>query len=713
MADKLVTSLFEELSVALSLSSFITIAFIKDRDTFTTVSLSSPQDKIKLESLSAGTILAQTINFEELGAVTVNLVEKTRNAFPVLARIADDINCKKYALVPVKDETNLFGFFWFGEIEEGSLTNSALTPFVNIITLGSKAISQEYNYNNAKAQLETLEKLNAIHQIIENTTDLYSVSAAIHELTQKFIGDFSFILALYDEKTQSINIPYIYDEEKIKSIETFPLGEGITSILIRTQQPLIITKDTEKRMEELGAKIIGSPANSWMGVPLIDNNQAIGAIIVQDLQREEAFTNDDLNTLSFIAEKTTSFIQKARAYEELKAHLAQVHTASEIARDISMALNLDELLQKAVQLIRTQFNYYYAAVFLIDSTGQYASIREATGDAGAQMKGAGHKLAIGSKSIVGYASGKGEALIVGDVTKDITHKPNPLLPETRAEAGIPIKIGDRILGVLDVQSTIPFAFGPENIRTLQTLADQLAIAINNSELLAETQEHLSQHRLLYHITTSAASGTTLEEALSSAVKGLQVTLGGDRVLILLADRDRKNLRGKAWVGYSDEVGNIVTPFGSGVTGWVAAHKKTLRIDDVNQDTRYLKISPNTRSEMAVPLIFRNDVLGVLNVESEQLAAYNDSDEEMLGTMAGSLAAVIANARLVEQIRKQVERERMLHEVTSKIMRSTDIQTILTTTTRELSRITGAKRAQIEIGIESETLEEKQENNESK
>ncbi len=706
MADKLVTSLFKELEVALSISSFITISFINDGEVCTPASLSSPRGNDKLESLSAQMIPTRILKFEELEVMTILQLEKNRNAFPELAQLADDLSCKKYALIPVKDENNLFGFFWFGEVEDRTLIKSALAPIMSIISLGTRALSQEKNFNDANVKLEKLEKLKEIQQVIENTFDLYSVSEAIHELTQRLIGDFSFILALYDEKTQSINIPYIYDEEKVESIETFPLGEGITSILIRTQQPLLIIKDTEKRMEEMGAKIIGSPANSWMGVPLMDNNQAVGAIIVQDLQNEEAFNDVDLKTLNLIAEKTTSFVQKARAYEELKAHLAQVQTASEIARDISMALNINELLQKAVQLIRNQFNYYHAAVFLIDPTGQYASIREATGDAGAQMKGEGHKLAVGSKSIVGYASGKGEALIVGDVTKDITHKPNPLLPETRAEAGIPIKIGDRILGVLDVQSAIPFAFRPENIRTLQTLADQLAIAINNSELLAETQEHLSQHRLLYHITTSAASGTTLEEALSSAVKGLQVTLGGDRVLIMLSDRDRKNLLAKAWVGYSDEVGNIVTPFGFGVTGWVAAHKKTLRIDDVNQDTRYLKISPNTRSEMAVPLIFRNDVLGVLNVESELIGAYNDSDEEMLGTMAGSLAAVIANARLVEQIRKQVERERMLHEVSNKIMRSTDIQTILTTTTRELSRITGAKRAQIEIGIESDTPEVK-------
>ncbi len=704
MADLFESSLIKDLSSALSNTSFVTIIFIKEGEIFKAVSHSNPQYEDKLKKLSSQTIITQTKNLEKLEKFSINKVENIQKSIPELAGLASELSCKKYALIPIRDN-NLLGFVWIGEIEAGTLNIPTITSYTSIVALASKLLSLESKLNISKEQIKSFETLWEIQQVIENTSDLYSVSAAIHELTQRYIGDFSFILALYDDKTQSIRIPYIYDEENINSIDTFPLGEGITSILIRTQQPIIITKDTEKRMEELGAKIVGSPAASWMGVPLIDNNQAIGAIIVQDLHHEGAFDNGDLNALKIIAERTTPFVQKVRAHEEILAHLSQVQTASEIARDISMALNLDDLLQKAVQLIRTQFNYYHAAVFLIDSSGENAIIREASGKAGSQMKREGHQLAVGSKSIVGYASGKGEALIVGDVTKDATHRPNPLLPDTRAEAGIPIKIGERILGVLDIQSTIPFAFGPEHIRTLQTLADQLAIALSNSELLAETQEHLSQLRLLYHITTSAASGTTLEEALNNAVKGLQVTLGGDRVMILLSDAERKNLLVKAWVGYSDEVAKSVTPFGFGVTGWVAAHKKSLRIDDVLQDTRYMKISPNTRSEMAVPLIFRNELLGVLNVESEQIRAYNDSDEEMLGTMAGSLAAVIANAHLVEQIRKQVERERVLREVSSKIRRSTDIQAILTTTTRELSRITGAKRAQIEIGIEPDPEEE--------
>jgi sigma-B regulation protein RsbU (phosphoserine phosphatase) len=224
----------------------------------------------------------------------------------------------------------------------------------------------------------------------------------------------------------------------------------------------------------------------------------------------------------------------------------------------------------------------------------------------------------------------------------------------------------------------------------------MAVAVVNTELFAETQEHLSQHRLLHHITTTAASGTTLEEALEGAVNGLQVTLGGDRVSILLFDKSRKELEMKASIGYSEDITNIRVELGQGITGWVAQHRRPLRVNDVKEDARYIEISSNTRSELAVPLIYRNELLGVLNVESEQQDAYTDNDEEMLGTLGGSLAAIIANARLLEHIRLQAERERLIYEVTSKIRRSTDIESIISSTASELTRIVGASRTRVQI-----------------
>ena len=475
----------------------------------------------------------------------------------------------------------------------------------------------------------------------------------------------------------------------------------MTSILLRDRQPLMIVEDTERRAAALGAKIVGKSAKSWLGCPLIMANEAIGAIIVQDAEQEHRFDQDDLRFLISLSGQVAGAIYNARLLDEARQRALQLQTAADISRDVSGSLIVDELLEKSVNLIRDQFNYYHAAIFLVDKAGDYASIREATGEVGAKMKAAGHKLKVGSNSIVGQVTSKGEALIVNDTNQSPTHLPNPLLPETRAEAGIPIKVADRIIGMLDIQSTRPFAFSDETIKILQIVADQIAVAFVNSELFADAQERLSQHRLLHHVTTAAASSTTIEEALSSAVQGLQVTLGGDQISILFADRESKTLEVKSAMGYTDnEVFSVKIPFNTGVTGWVATHRQPLRVNDVTKDSRYISINNRIRSEMAIPLIYRNDVLGVLNVESTQPDAYSENDEEMLGTLGGSLAAIIAHSRLLEQFRQQVEFDHLLYEITNKIRRTSNINSILETTANELNKTLGARRASIKIDLEN-------------
>ena len=619
---------------------------------------------------------------------------------PALVAYPRQMGCEAAAYVPVHYEGQLRGLLLIGVRAGGTLNEELVSAFSRALHFTAQALLQKSPAPEAISERRARE-LNAINTLSShaaNTADLHSFYELIHEQVRSVIGNHGFVIALYDEKTNSIHIPFLFEEGKFSTIESFPLGEGLTSILIRTGEPLMLVEDTEKRAAAMGAKIAGKPAMSWLGVPLLARGQAIGALIVQDLQHEHAFNQDDLRFLSSVASQVSGDIHNVRLLNESQLAALQFETAAEIARDISSSLNLDELLQKAVDLIRTRFNFYHASVFLKDLPGEYLMIREATGEAGNQLKRAGHKLAVGSKSVVGFVAGEGRPLIVNDTTRDPTHYANPLLPHTRSEAAIPLKVGDRIVGVLDVQSDQLYAFAEDNLRTLQILADQLAIAVVNTELFAETQEHLAQHRLLHHITTTAASGTTLDEALQSAVNGLQVTLGGDRVSILLTDREKKTLEVNAAVGYAGNVFDLRIPIGSGITGWAAAHRKTLRVNNVLQDTRYIEASSNTRSEMAIPLLYRSELLGILNVESEQLSAYAENDEELLGTLGGSLAAIIANARLLEQIRGQAERERILFEITDKIRRTTDMDTILATTASELTRAVGATRARIRVGI---------------
>ena len=621
--------------------------------------------------------------------------------------IPEKFGCGVISLLPITQNKRTVAVAMIGARHKEHLTQTAIQPYIHFVDMVTITLDRIHASEMTERRLSEMEAISITNQATAAAQDLTSLYPALHEQVRQVLGDYPFIIALYDEVSNTIDIPYFYEAGKVSSLDSFPLGEGLTSIIIRTGQPLMLTENTEKRAAALGAKLVGAPAKSWLGSPLQVQGKVIGAIIIQDTEHEHSFDENTLRFINTLAAQVSGAIYNIQLLEHSRQRAIQLESAAEIARDISGSLHLDELLSNAVTMIRDRFNFYHASIFLIDPLGEYAVIREATGEAGAQLKRNGHKLGVGSKSIVGYVASRGENLVIEDTTKDATYYANPLLSETRAEAAIPLKVGERILGVLDVQSVKPYAFPKDILQTLNIIADQLAVAVINTELFAETQEHLSQHRLLHHITTSAASGTTLEESLRGAVQGLQVTLGGDRVSILLVDQKNENLVVGAAVGYSDEdLASIKIPIGEGVTGWVAKNQKLLRVDNTKTDPRYISISVNTRSELAIPLSFGKEVLGVLNVESEQIAAYNEHDEEMLGTLAGSLAAIIANARLLQRVRRQAERERMLYEVTSKIRRSTNIQTILSTTANELTKAVGAQHAQVKIALDAASKKEK-------
>ena len=659
----------------------------------------SISDPIKGSSESNNLFLKSSeTNIEEVEAYLRNgqaIASSTTADVPVVfLDVLQKLELVNAAFLPIKKNGKLTAIIILGS-QEQFVSNATIQPYNNLADLMSITMEKADALQQTDRHLREVRGLASINEVVSTSSDLQNFFANLNNKIQEVIGHYNMMVALYDPKSNTLNVPFSYDGERISTTESYAVGQDLTSVLIHTRQPLMIVEDIERKAAELGAKIV-KPARSWMGVPLIVQNNAIGALILQDINHEKAFSEGDLKFLNTIAGQVAGVINNARLLDESQQRAIQLETAAEIARDISGSLNLDELLIKAVNFIHERFDFYHAAVYLHDLPGEFAVIREATGEAGAQMKRAGHKIGIGSKSIVGYVSSQGQQLMVADTATDATYYANPLFPDTRSEAALPLKVGERILGVLDVQSNYPYAFTEDKLRSLQILTDQVAIAVVNTELFAETQEHLSQHRLLHHITTTAASGSTLEEALENAVSGLQVTLGGDRVSILLVNREKNILEVKASMGYAENIANVHVAIASGITGWAAAHKRPLRIGDVTDDPRYIQVSSNTRSELAIPLVYRNELLGVLNVESELSDAYTENDEEMLGTLGGSLAAIIANARLVEQIRIQAERERLIYEVTSKIRRSTDIQSILNTTASELTRLTGAHYTKIQI-----------------
>jgi GAF domain-containing protein len=151
------------------------------------------------------------------------------------------------------------------------------------------------------------------------------------------------------------------------------------------------------------------------------------------------------------------------------------------------------------------------------------------------MKESRHSMAVGSQSVVGYITEVGEAYVAHDVGSDPLHKYNPLLPETQSELGLPLRLGDRVIGALDVQSTQSGAFSEDDITVLEILADQLAVAIHNARLFEQALERAKREETVMDITTKIRSADDLDRMLQTAVQEMRLALGATRARIQLTD----------------------------------------------------------------------------------------------------------------------------------------------------------------------------------
>lgn len=729
------------------------------------------------------------------------------------------------------------------EVKTLSVTDSATNqaeknlPYAALSEIINAGLKNLRVLNALQKRLGELQILASFSQSISAETDLNNLYRELHvQVIQTFGPDLEFGVALYNRKKNLIEFPYYFEKGGPITVPAFPLGDGLTSMLLQSRQPILLP---DKQSIQMHSGIqIGEPAKSWMGIPLIFAGEIIGAVIVQDLENENRFIPDDLNMLATLAPQIAITVRNTQLYTETQQALhaydqehyllntlldnmpegitfkdcegcyirasssvaqplnvspeeligktdrhfmdeeaasliyqdeqrvlnsgsaeigviqpvtvndvikAWIHTsripiylptgepyglliiqrditglkqaeelaqqradqvtiAAEIARDATGTLEVKTLLQKAVNLINERFGFYQASIFLVDPDNEYAVLRESTGPAGQQMLQAGHRLAVGSKSIVGQVSASGKALIVNDVTQSPTHFPNPLLPDTHSELAIPLIVGERVLGALDVQSTQINAFNDEDVGVLQILADQLAVAVVNGELFAKTQELLGKHRLLRQISIAANSSTNLEETLTNVTLGLLTARVGERIAILMLNYEG-NLQVQASAGYEGTRHlELRIALGQGITGQAALERRPIRVDNTLADPRYINADRDVRSELAIPILFNEQLLGVLNLESMQPAGFDENDLEILGALGNNLGAVITNIRLIEQIRRQVVRERQLFDVTSKIRHSVDLETILETSTREICRVLGARRAKIQITAGTEPVE---------
>jgi GAF domain-containing protein len=345
---------------------------------------------------------------------------------------------------------------------------------------------------------------------------------------------------------------------------------------------------------------------------------------------------------------------------QLNKRAVQLQASSEVGRAVSSISNLHDLLDNVTTLISERFGYYHVGVFLVDRAGENAVLRASNSPGGRRMVENGHSLPVGSRSIVGYVTQHRDPRIAIDVGRDATFFNNPDLPQTRSEMALPLIAAGRLLGALDVQSSEPAAFTQDDVSVLQVLADQVAIAIENSNLFTEARAALEASRRAY----------------------------GD----LSREEWIKRLQGHKDVGYQfDDRGNIV-PVES---GW---SKELIEARNADQPVRL--------DDMTLAMAFKiSDLpLGVVKLKKQPGSrAWTEREISLIEAVIGNLGEALESARLYENTQKRAERERLTADISSSIRENLDVEAVLRTAVVQIRQ--ALNLANVEVRLKASNLVE--------
>lgn len=393
----------------------------------------------------------------------------------------------------------------------------------------------------------------------------------------------------------------------------------------------------------------------------IESYDEVGTL-AETINRMTSQLQDTYNNLERrIAERTVD-LEISRRQTEARA--SQLLAIGEISKIINTEQELSILLPLITRLVSERFNFYHVGIFLIDDAQQYAVLQAANSSGGQNMLKRGHKLKVGESGIVGYVAKAGAPRIALDVGQDAIFFNNPDLPNTRSEVALPLKVRDEIIGVLDVQSEKPGAFTQEDTNVFNILADQVAIALENTKLFEQTQRALDEVRAAY----------------------------------------QRNLQ-EGWKVFGQEEGTI------GYYQTVSGGKKLskpMNLEEINQSMyrgEVLEFHPDGKTgepTLVVPIKLREQIIGVMHIKSPSRdRLWTASEINLTEAVSERLSLALENARLIQESQRQVIKEQAISEITGRIGSSINLDNVLLTAVEELGRTIPGSEVTIKLKNDSQ------------
>ncbi|HJR81165.1 MAG TPA: GAF domain-containing protein [Anaerolineales bacterium] len=410
----------------------------------------------------------------------------------------------------------------------------------------------------------------------------------------------------------------------------------------------------------LVAILISLSIGQIIAAPIIRLTQTADRIIDGDLMAQAKVTSrDEIGTLAQAFNAMTARLRQileglerrvadrtselALANEKNERRAKQFEAIADVANTISSTREMNSLLPQITTAISSRFGFYHVGIFLLDARREFAVLSATNSKGGQKMLAHNHKLKVGETGIVGFVTGERKPRVALNTGQDAAFFDNPDLPETRSEMALPLRVGDEIIGALDVQSTEPNAFDQEDINILTTLADQVSIAIQNARQYEETRKALAEADSLSRQFIQAGW-----QQLTQSQKLVGIRHSGARAALIYRDgHDSKDEDHQEW--------NQPEPESNG-------------------------------TYLSVPIRLRGEVIGSVNVRAPETRKWEQDELDIVTAIIERAALALENARLLQESQRRAAKEAKIGEVTAKIGSSINIRNVLQTAVQELGRV---------------------------
>ncbi len=623
---------------------------------------------------------------EILAVPDVSQVEpELRN--PAGAAFDQELDLHAYLGVPITYREHVLGVLSVMVHEVRDFTPDEVALLTGLAEQAGIAVENARLFQEREQRIAELTALNEVGRAIGTTMRLDELLETIRREAARLVDTSNFLVALYDERTNILSFPLYHEFGRRVEMPSRTFGNGLTEYVIRQRAPVLIDGDTEAFCRKHGIEHRGNPAKSWLAVPLIYMDRVVGIMALQDYEHVGAYDEHHIRLLSTLAGQAAVAIQNARLFSdleasrtELEARLIQLGALQDMGRTISGTLEMDTVLDTALEAVTKTIGFSYAVISLVDEeAGEVRAVR-AIGVSPEQI--AGSRRPLDSPDIMADIVRTGKTEVIDGWDDRFDREMYEKFGHARlVRVYAPLVARGNVIGLIEAgyPRDVRAAISQDDVEVLQMFLAQASIAIDNARLFAEIrrfseelermveartrqlEEEKSRLEALHAITTELSSTLDLDEILLKTIDLASVATGRSLGMVLLRDPAGGNLLCRAIL----DVGNVLRPgrqviplAEAGVLRQVLEERATLRIDDASRDPQgqTLPFLPaGTRSVAAVPLVSAEEVVGIILLTHSQVGFFDEDQMRLLSTLGGEVATAIHNAELYSYINEQAMR----------------------------------------------------------